>query len=136
MVKKAGVKTVCVVCKKERNGLLIVDDPVIKTIRKIKARLGWLQGNRLVVCEDDVDAALAKRARFEKYLMWCAMLALGMLLVLTFTSRAMLFGLLAGIFGGLLVMLMPVAAYYPQIDGKALNDYMGRRKKKPAEKKK
>ncbi len=122
-------KSVCLVCRRERDGLPVADDPVIELIRRIKGRFGWLQGNRLVVCEEDVNAALGKRGRFEKYLMWCAILGFAFLMITTFSTSTLVLGLLVGLVGGLLIMLLPFGVYYPKIEEKALSGWMARKAK-------
>jgi len=124
--RQAAQKTVCIVCRLEREGIPVADDVFISTVRKLKSRLGRLAGNRLVVCPDDIGKAQQKRGRFEKYLMWCSILAFAVLLVLTLSSRTMAFGLLAGVVAGLFVMLMAMVSYYPKMDDAALKGYLAR----------
>jgi len=109
-------KSVCVVCRQERDGVPVEDDPVIAAIRAVKTRLGIATGNRLVVCHEDLETARKKRARFERTLMWCAMLGAAFIFVILLSKQS-----LASLFIGLVVAAVVVSfallAYFPKACG-------------------
>lgn len=125
MAKKSPAKgkKACIVCRQMKDGLPVAEDPVIGAIRKIKSRLGVAQGNILVVCEDDVEKALAKRSRFERYLMMLAFLAVVMFILVLLGSGSLLAGLLLGIVAACLVVALSFLIYYPGIEENALKEW-------------
>ena len=137
MVKKKSVaakkrKMVCLVCKQEKQGLPVMDDQVIRLIRRIKSRLGVARGNVLVVCEDDVEKALAKRSRFERYVMLLALLGAVMLVLALLGAKSLLAGITVGMLSAGFVVALALLIYYPCIEHGALEAW----KKKRAAKKK
>jgi fucose permease len=105
---------VCIVCGKEKDGCCVPDDVVLSAIRGAKRRLGFATGNTLVVCGEDIETAVAKRARFEKYLMWYGLLAAAIFLILVFSSRS-LYAVLVGLAAAACVLLLSLTTYYPRI---------------------
>jgi hypothetical protein len=58
-------KTYCIMCGKEKNGIEIKIDNVIKTIRYIKKKIFHTErNNRLVVCEECYQTYAKNRKRF------------------------------------------------------------------------
>jgi len=107
-------KEVCIVCGQERTGYPVKDDIVLATLRGIKQRLHISTGNKLVVCEEDVEKAQAKRARFEKYLMWYGILAAAVFFIILFSSSSPIALFWAAI-AALFVMLLSLFSYYPKV---------------------
>ena len=59
----------CIVSRKvvpKGKGTPIKEDAIIRTIRKIKGKLGILQNNELVVSDEKMEEYKKKRAKFEK----------------------------------------------------------------------
>lgn len=133
MVKKKQVATkkrkkVCLVCKQETDGLPVAEDHVIRLIRRIKSRLGVAQGNVLVVCEADVEKALAKRSRFERYLMLLALLAAIMLVLGLLGAKSIVSGIAVGVLSAGFVVALSLLIYYPCLDRKALEEWRKKHK--------
>jgi hypothetical protein len=62
-------KTVCIICGKEKNGLPVKDDYVIRALRWIKTYVTKNSKNyNLVVCKEDFLAYKKKRDSFERKL--------------------------------------------------------------------
>lgn len=76
----------------------MVDDAVIRTIRWAKRKLGVAQGNKLVVCPEDMEEHLKRRQRFEKRL-----IQYGALFFVLAVAMLLLSGSLAGV---LVIVLM------------------------------
>lgn len=107
-------KSICVVCRQEKDGSPIQDDPYILLVRSLKGRLGMATGNRLVVCEADLPKYGEKRKRFERYIMWFGFLAILLVLMFLFSSPS-IFGIPYLLLGVLLVMVIPLLTYFPGI---------------------
>lgn len=109
-----SAKSVCIICKQEKGGSPVIDDPYIIAVRTLKTRLGIAAGNRLVVCDADIPKYREKRKRFEKYLMWYGFLAFILLVSFIFLSPTLLgFAYLVG--GVLLIMSFSLLTYFPSI---------------------
>lgn len=108
-------KTVCVVCKKEKKGVRVEDDPVIDTIRRVKERLGISTGNVLVVCKECLPKAQEKRRRFERTAMTWGVLAVLMILLMLLISlslQSVFFGILIAFF----FTLFALSSYFPKVE--------------------
>jgi len=62
------VKGICLICKKEKRGVPIKDDIIIKSIRKIKRGLHIEKGNQIVICNECAGEYLERRKSYEKSL--------------------------------------------------------------------
>lgn len=76
-------KQVCIVCGKERKGIPVKEDFVIRSIRRAKGAFKIATGNKLVVCPEHIDDARKKREKFERGLLTYAGIGavLGVILV-------------------------------------------------------
>ncbi len=104
----------CIVCRQEKEGSPVLDDPYIKTVRAIKTRLGIAAGNRLVVCKEDIPKWREKRKRFEKYVMWFAFLSFVFFVSFILVSPSIA-GFAYMLVGIILVMAIPLLTYSPGI---------------------
>lgn len=112
------MKTVCIMCKKEVDGgVEVVDDIVIRVIRKIKTILRVVQGNRLVVCKDCLAEHAKRRAEFEKTVVVYGVLATLIFLVLIFLSPR-LPSVLSGIIFAVFIMSLALIRYVAPIGEK------------------
>jgi len=108
-------KTVCVVCKKEKKGVRVEDDPVIEAIRGIKERLNISKRNILVVCKECLPKAEEKRKRFERSVMtWgiLAVLVAVLLLLISFSIQSLLLSVVTAV----LFMLLALLSYFPKVE--------------------
>lgn len=113
-------KNVCVVCGKEKNGLEVKTDNVIRTIRYIKLKLfRKVSNNRLVVCKECYENYKKYRKKYiGRQRLYVALgvlfLIFGMLLNPSFVA------LFVGIFITVVMYLLSLLSYLPEIDlGKA-----------------
>ncbi len=104
----------CIICRQEKDGSPVLDDPYITTVRAIKTRLGVAAGNRLVVCKEDIPKWQEKRKRFERYVMWFAFLAFILFVSFILVSPSII-GLLYVLIGIVLIMAIPLLTYTPSI---------------------
>jgi hypothetical protein len=118
IVKKQ--KTVCVVCGKEKSGIPIREDFVIRLIRKLKGIFKLSTGNRLVVCNEHIEEAKKRRERFEKGLLTYAGIGavLGIILILiniliSFDIIRLLQSLLLLILLVIVMALLSLYQYFP-----------------------
>lgn len=115
-------KQVCIVCGKERVGIPVKEDFVIRFIRRAKDALKIATGNKLVVCREHIEVAQKKREKFERGLLTYAGIGavLGVILVIVNLMTAFdAFRLIQSLV--LLVLLVGVMAmlslyqYFPAI---------------------
>ena len=84
-------KNVCIVTGEEVDrGYPVLEDSVIRLIRKIKAKLGTAKNNKLFVSEDHYEEYKKRRAEFEKRVMYGSI----------FVAVIFLVGILAPAFSG------------------------------------
>jgi len=114
--KEKKTKSVCIICRQEKEGSPVLDDPYIIAVRAIKARLGHATGNRLVVCAADIPKWREKRKRFEKYLMWYGLLAFLLFVAFLFLSPTLV-GFIYVAIGMVVVMAFSLLTYFPAIRG-------------------
>ena len=110
---------VCIICYQEKDGTLVQDDLVIRTIRGIKQRLKMAKGNTLVVCRDDMAAYAKKRQKYERDLIIHVVIA-GVVLVAfvlapIFTSGFSISAVLLGLLLAALIVGMTVFSHCPKI---------------------
>ncbi len=116
---------VCVTCQADVGGkraFPVREDRVIGAIRAAKRALGVAQNNQLFVCEACLPKHMERRRSFEKTLLFAAVLAGIMLLVIVISP--LLYGRFeaAAIFSGIvvacLIVAMPVLfKYVPAVEG-------------------
>ncbi|MEM4348626.1 MAG: hypothetical protein QXN37_03595 [Candidatus Anstonellaceae archaeon] len=122
---------VCIMCEKETDGFLVLDDYVIRFIRAVKNAFGIAKNNTLVVCSSCLEEYKKKRARYEKDLAIHAVIGGFVLLVMTFlpiftsgfSITAVFFGLL--LFG--MIMALSVFSHCPKIDENSLPKKKGKK---------
>ncbi|MFP3950180.1 MAG: hypothetical protein ACLFUZ_03775 [Candidatus Micrarchaeia archaeon] len=116
---------VCIISREEvpkGEGTPIKEDAIIRTIRKIKGKLGILQNNELVVSDEHLEEYRKKREKFEK--MAVIHTAVAAILVVILTLGPLLLGApinLVSIFFALVLGIMIVAlsllSYIPGLEG-------------------
>lgn len=121
--KKGG--KICIICKKEltpaeiKGAKRVVDDVVIKTIRKIKNFLNVASNNELYVCKEHLEEHNKKRKNYEKSivltLVFALVIFLGLTLLPVFNTgeiniNSMLLGLIVAV---LLTLLNGLIKYTP-----------------------
>ncbi len=116
-VENPRLNTVCLICHRHIAGVRIADDPVIRTIRRVKKSAGLSTGNIIVICSDDTQKYQAKRAGFEKALLQYGAAGLIILVVLTLLSQSV-GGFIAGLLLGLFVLGMALLRYVPALEKK------------------
>ncbi|MEM4554775.1 MAG: hypothetical protein QXT25_02930 [Candidatus Anstonellaceae archaeon] len=113
---------VCIICEKETDGFLVLDDYVIRFIRSVKNALGIAKNNTLVVCSNCLEEYKKKRAKYERDLAIHAVVGGLVLLIMVFlplftsgfSITAVFFGLL--LFG--MIMALSVFSHCPKIEEK------------------
>ena len=105
----------CIVCGKKRDGLPVVDDAVIKTVRAVKWKVFKKRSNnRLTVCKQDYPKYSKMREQFEKRR--TAYLALGIVFaIVLFVSSPSIGALLVGLFIIALMYLLSLLSYAPMV---------------------
>ncbi len=109
-------KSVCIICGKEKEGLEVQDDYVIKAIRWLKRNVTKNEkGNRLVVCRDCYPKYREMRKNYEKRLRQNIALGVIFLVLLLIFSQNKLYAFLVG--GGILLLLylLTLLNYVPQL---------------------
>jgi predicted RND superfamily exporter protein len=104
--------TKCIVCKKDRKGLEVYDDLMIRSIRRVKTALNMVQNNKLVVCTGCMGEHLKRRKTFEKWLVIYGAVGLSVMLIVLLMSPDKLKALLLGLFLLALMVLLSVVTYY------------------------
>lgn len=114
----------CIVSRKEvpaGSGTPIREDAIIRTIRGVKAKLGILQNNELVVSEEALEEYTKKREKFEKMAVIHATVAA--ILVVAFIFGPLLLGapfnpmgIVFAIVLGLLIAALALLSYVPALD--------------------
>ena len=121
---KTHGKEVCIVCQKEKKGAAIVEDFVIKGLRKIKQSLKASTGYKLVVCEDCKEVAKKKRQNFERTLL--TYMGLGGIVLLAIIITAVMSGgsilsiiqsIIVLIFLIVLLAALSLLNYFPSFKG-------------------
>ncbi|MCD6549102.1 hypothetical protein J7K41_00090 [Candidatus Micrarchaeota archaeon] len=69
-------KKICIICEKEREGVPIKEDLVIRTIRRIKEKLGIAKGYKLVVCRECWEEYVKRRKSYERNMITWGLLGL------------------------------------------------------------
>lgn len=116
----------CVITRKEvpeGKGTPIREDAVIRTIRKIKARLGILQNNVLVVSDEALEEYKKKRSNFEKMAVVYATIAAVIVVVLIFGPLLVggqfnIVNVLFALIFGAMVMALSLLSYVPALQAK------------------
>ena len=132
---------VCLISKKEvEEGYPIVEDQVVRTIRKIKKRFGLLQNNEIVVSPEHLETYKKKREAFERNLVLYSAIAIIVVVVFsvlpivlsgTFNFMAVLYSFLLG----LMIVLFALMGYVPQVDTGGIRKPARKGARKPAKKK-
>ncbi len=118
-------KNICISCKKELKGTklktakTVVDDHLIRTIRKIKKAFNAITNNKLYVCKEDLKEHKTKRKKFEKNFILTLVLAI--LIFLTLVILPLILGgafnfgsvILGAVIAVLLTALMGFINYVP-----------------------
>ncbi len=115
---------ICIVSRKEvplGSGTPVKQDAIIGTIRKIKARLGILQNNELVVSDECLEQYQKKRSKFEKMAVVYTTIAAVLVLLLVFAP--LLFGatfnlmsIFFAIILGIMIAALALLGYVPGLD--------------------
>ncbi|MEM4389996.1 MAG: hypothetical protein QXG98_05030 [Candidatus Micrarchaeia archaeon] len=108
-------KTVCIICGRQRSGAPVADDAVIRTIRWLKRRLGVLQGNKLVVCRDDMEEHQRRRQRFEKHLIQYGAIFFVLAIAMLVLSGSLLGMLIIVVMAAFILALVIVVDYTPLV---------------------
>jgi len=115
----------CIVSRKEvppGEGTPIKEDGIIRSIRKIKARLGILQNNELVVSDECLEEYKKKRSKFEKMAVihttvaavFVILLVVGPLLIgAAFNIVSVFFALVLGV----MIVALALLGYVPALEG-------------------
>jgi hypothetical protein len=113
-------KTYCMICGKEKDGIAVEDDYVLRAIRWFKSNVTRNeQGNRLAVCKDCYAQYKKERKRYEsRRVVYAALAALFFLVsVATFpriTTVAVSLGVCALLYLFSLMSYVPKIALKPQ----------------------
>ena len=114
---------VCIICYKERDGKLVADDFVIRTIRAIKQKTGTAKNNTLVVCPDCMETHKKKREKYERDLVMHVAIAGIVLLVFVllpiFTTGFSLAAIGLGLALAALVMGFSTFSHHPKLAAQA-----------------
>jgi len=107
---------VCIVDRKNKDGIPIRDDFILKSIRRIKETLNVSTGNQLIVCKDHIEEAKKRRTKFEKSLMTSAglgaVIGVILLLISLFSGRSLIGILQSVVLLAFLVVLMASLSLY------------------------
>ncbi|MCL5427722.1 MAG: hypothetical protein M1321_00905 [Candidatus Marsarchaeota archaeon] len=113
-------KSYCILCAKERDGIPVKEDNVIKAIRLIKRHvLKSEKRNRLVVCKEcyaDYKKYRKRYTRRQAIYVGLGIVFLIMLLAISPTWQSKLSGALIGIGMTLLLYLLSLLNHVPEID--------------------
>ena len=114
----------CIVSRKEvpeGEGTPIKEDGIIRTIRKIKAKLGILQNNELVVSDECLEDYKKKRSKFEKMAVIHTTIAAVLVILLTigplllgapFNVVSIFFALILGV----MIIALALLGYVPALE--------------------
>ncbi|MBD3389419.1 hypothetical protein GF415_00495 [Candidatus Micrarchaeota archaeon] len=115
----------CIISREEvpeGEGTPIKEDAIIRTIRRIKGKLGILQNNQLVVSDEHLEEYRKKREKFEK--MAVIHTAVAAILVVILTLGPLLLGApinLVSIFFalvlGIMIAALSLLSYVPGLEG-------------------
>ena len=128
---------VCIIDRKNKDGIPIQDDFVLSSIRKAKETLKVSTGNQLVVCKEHLEEARKRRGKFEKSLMASAglgaIIGVILLLISIFSGRSLVGILQSIVLLAFLVILMASLSlyqYFPALKEKAAHP--SRKAKRPS----
>ena len=115
---------ICIVSRKEvpaGKGTPIRQDAVLRGIRKIKARLGILQNNELVVSDECLEKYKKKRSKFEKMAVIHTTIAAVLVLILVFGPLLLgaPFNIVSIFFAlvlGVMIAALALLSYVPGLD--------------------
>ncbi len=114
-------KKVCIMCGKERDGLLIKEDMVLKGLRWIKRNITRNERNyTLVVCKDDFLAYKKKRDGYERKMVIYVSLGIVFLVALALVSDAKLGAIAVGLVITIFLFLLAQLSYMPAVDMPAI----------------
>lgn len=114
----------CIVSREEvpkGEGTPIREDAIIRSIRKVKARLGILQNNELVVSDEKLEEYKKKRSKFEKMAVihttiaavFVILLVIGPLLMgAAFNIVSIFFALVLGV----MIVALALLGYVPALE--------------------
>lgn len=111
-------KTVCIMCGKEKQGLKVKEDNVIRAMRWVKRNITRNPKNyNMVVCKEDFLAYKKKRDGYErKQIMYVALGLLFMLLLLLFASGRYLGAIVYGLGVTIFMYLLSLLSYMPSLE--------------------
>jgi len=136
-IQYTGGKSVCIVCEKEKEGVPVKEDNIIKFIRSIKKRLGVAKGYSLDVCSDCWAKYEEKRKNYEKSMLtWLvigAALIVIMLLLIILTGWINFVNmittiLMLAILLGIMIGLVFISRYVPKTE-MTMEEWKGRKRK-------
>lgn len=108
----------CIICGEEINtGNEVIEDKIIEFIRTIKSKLGVVKGYKLYVCDNCLETYEKKRKRFERNVLLYGGLGLVLTLLLLFFNFS-IGSFLVGILLFLVMILLAIMGYVPQIKKK------------------
>lgn len=126
----------CIICGGEiSNGNEVIEDKIIEIIRAIKSKLGVVKGYKLYVCENCLEPYEKKRKRFERNVLLYGGLGLVLTLLLLFFNFS-ISSFLVGILLFLVMILLAVMGYVPQIKKKEVKKDETKKRKGGRSKKK
>jgi hypothetical protein len=121
-------KNACIMCGKEKDGLPVKEDWIIKSIRWVKHNITHSEKNyRLVVCKEDFLDYKKKRDSYERKQILYISIGIIFTVALTITARGALGAIGVGIIIIIFMFLLAQLSYMPGVDLPTL-------KKKPSKK--
>lgn len=114
---------VCLICEKNKKGSRLKEGFIIKTIRKIKNKLGISKGNTLVICDSCTNEYIKRRQGFEKTILIWSIIGgiLSLLLIIPSILVGNIFDILRSILlsivlVGVLLLLVGLIRYIPKLE--------------------
>jgi hypothetical protein len=110
------IKTVCIMCGNERDGLVVKDDAIIGALRWIKTNITRNAKNyRLVVCKECFLNYRKKRESYERKMIIYTIIGIIFLVSLAVVSNEKLSAVGVGLLIIILLLLLAQLSYVPAV---------------------
>jgi hypothetical protein len=123
-------KSMCIMCGKERGGLPVIDDPVLRSLRWIKRNITKNPKNfELVVCKECFLNYKKKREGYERKMIIYIVLGIIFTGALAAVADARLSAIAVGLVITLFLLLLAQFSYLPAVKMPNTPSSQGRKKK-------
>jgi hypothetical protein len=108
-------KEICIICGKNKKGIPVKDDYVIKSLRWLKKVTNRYKGGKLVVCKECYPKYKGYRKKYTSRRMTYVAIGIIFAILIIILSRSV-FSVISGILIILFLYLLSLLTYMPDLD--------------------